>query len=502
MISNDFSSFSLLMPSGRRALLLVNTLILGLSVAVGCLLPAVFLGSTASRSVGLHSQPLMVLLLLFAAIPPYIHGLSWIGFSDWLRSLGEALSLPVVSVGGWVSTLWVQTMSWGPLAVGLVWLGAASVPRVLKDAGRLMTDEHTVWQRVTLPLMKPALAAAAGLVMLMSMTDYMIPTLFQKSVYPLEIFAEYSASGNPYGAFWLSLPLIAATVVIFLRLCSPMLASGWQPDYREDEQIRDRPAWFQWAHRGAWIWGSLLLFVPLIQLLLGSGSLRVILDSVAAGRNEISVSLLTAGLAGAISLVPALGAAFYLQRCSRQKRQIWLFLLLVPLAVPPPLMGIGLVTIWNRPLPLDMYGSLAMPVMAALVRFLPLVVLVVWTHLQRLDRKLLEAVELLPVSTYRRWRKGILPLLKPGLVAGFCLMAALTLGEVGATVVVTPPGYSTLAIRIFNLLHYGAREAVAGLCLFLLSLILIFSAIAVASLQSVNTAKQKGDPHAGSASHP
>ena len=41
----------------------------------------------------------------------------------------------------------------------------------------------------------------------------------------------------------------------------------------------------------------------------------------------------------------------------------------------------------------------------------------------------------------------------------------LAAGELGATLIVAPPGRATLTMKIYTYLHYGASEAVAGLCL-------------------------------------
>jgi iron(III) transport system permease protein len=41
------------------------------------------------------------------------------------------------------------------------------------------------------------------------------------------------------------------------------------------------------------------------------------------------------------------------------------------------------------------------------------------------------------------------------------------MGELGATLMVIPPGKATLTMRIYNYLHYGASDTVAGLCLVL-----------------------------------
>ena len=63
------------------------------------------------------------------------------------------------------------------------------------------------------------------------------------------------------------------------------------------------------------------------------------------------------------------------------------------------------------------------------------------------------------------WLRVRLPLLTPGLLAALCVAFALTLGELGATLIVAPPGQQTLTMRIYNYLHYGASDTVAGLCL-------------------------------------
>jgi len=63
-----------------------------------------------------------------------------------------------------------------------------------------------------------------------------------------------------------------------------------------------------------------------------------------------------------------------------------------------------------------------------------------------------------------------LPLLLPGIGAGAAVVFLLGLGELGATLLVVPPGSGTLALRIYNYLHYGASDSVAALALCLIGL--------------------------------
>jgi iron(III) transport system permease protein len=53
-------------------------------------------------------------------------------------------------------------------------------------------------------------------------------------------------------------------------------------------------------------------------------------------------------------------------------------------------------------------------------------------------------------------------------MAGFFIAFILSLGELGTTLLVIPPGRETIPIKIYNLMHYGADQLVAALCLILI----------------------------------
>ena len=76
-----------------------------------------------------------------------------------------------------------------------------------------------------------------------------------------------------------------------------------------------------------------------------------------------------------------------------------------------------------------------------------------------------------------------LPLLAPGLVAAACMVFALSAGELGATLLVIPPGLETVTIRMYNYLHYGSSGAVAGLGLVMTALMLAAGGMAVAAMR-------------------
>ncbi len=59
----------------------------------------------------------------------------------------------------------------------------------------------------------------------------------------------------------------------------------------------------------------------------------------------------------------------------------------------------------------------------------------------------------------------VLPQRLPALAVAWLIGLALALGDLTASILVVPPGVETLSIHIFNLVHYGVEDQVAGICL-------------------------------------
>lgn len=456
----------LMIPSGRRLLLLARSLGLSLAVAAG----AVIIGVPAALCLwrldtGLPAR-LRWLALLLVAIPPSIHALAWVSAVHGLNGFLESRGMAGIPFQGWGASWWVQLMALAPLAIGLSLVGLESVESDLIDSARLMAGDFHCLTRVVLPLAAPQILAGAGFVFLLSITDYSVPSLFQLNVYSLEIFAEYSATGEPTRSFLMAVPLLLVTV-LFLSFSQAALRNAVLKPRRNaiPFPIPLRwPAWLGWCLRGSALLMTVQIAVPFVVLVTTVGSWNAMSVSVLSARSEILFSILIAASAAVASLPVAYAAARELLRNDRQGR-LWWFLVTAPLAVPAPLVGIGLISIWNRPVLDTVYGSCLMPVLASLARFAPLAVLAILAQLRTADPLLMDAARVFHTHTLKTWLRIRFPLLLPGLAAASCVVFVLAAGELGATLIVAPPGHATLTMKIYSYLHYGASEAVAALCL-------------------------------------
>lgn len=217
-------------------------------------------------------------------------------------------------------------------------------------------------------------------------------------------------------------------------------------------------------------------------LITTSGSWDTFVSSVSRAGNELQFSLMTAVLVILISLPLALAAAYELKKPGLRGTIAWI-LVLVPLAIPAPLVGIGMVTLWYGPLLAVPYPGLLMPVLVAVSRFAPIAAIILFVQLRFLDPLLFDAAAVFSKSQVKTWTQIRLPLLAPGLLVAAGILFTLTLAELGATLIVAPPGHATLTMRIYNYLHYGAAGEVAGLCLMITILTLIAGTGAILSLR-------------------
>jgi iron(III) transport system permease protein len=373
-------------------------------------------------------------------------------------------------------------MAYLPLAVGLALVGLEGVEWQAVEAGVLLRPDGAVWRRVVLPLAAPALAAGAGLLFVLSLGDYSVPSLFGVSVYALEIFADFSASGEPARAMALGLPLLLIATVTAIALQSGLRHAAQAPGADRPAKVLHAPAWFRPVQGIALFFCLLQMVVLLGALGLAVGGPAQLVASVEAAGCEILYTAWLASLCAILVLPLALPAAEGLSRtgwCAH----LWWLLATMPLAVPAPLVGIGLISLYNRPTWPDLYALGALPVLANLARFAPIAALVALAQARRLDHHLLDAGRLLQRRPWQTLFQVYLPLMAPGLMAGAALVFAFTAGELGTTLIVALPGSATLTMRIYNYLHYGASADVAGLCLVLAGCALLAGSAATVLLR-------------------
>ncbi|MFH5211847.1 ABC transporter permease [Antrihabitans sp. NCIMB 15449] len=173
-------------------------------------------------------------------------------------------------------------------------------------------------------------------------------------------------------------------------------------------------------------------------------------DNVAS----LSVSLQTAIIGGGLALVLGTWAALAAREAPMWLRRSTDAVFHLPIAVPSVAIGLGLLIAFNsRPLLLG--GTKWIVILAHSVLVLAFAFSAVSAALDRLDPAYRQAAESLGAGPLRVLVQVTLPLLLPALGAAAGLAVALSMGELGATVMVYPATWKTLPVSIFGLTDRG-----------------------------------------------
>jgi 2-aminoethylphosphonate transport system permease protein len=194
------------------------------------------------------------------------------------------------------------------------------------------------------------------------------------------------------------------------------------------------------------------------------------IQSALTGENlaSLTVSLQTAFIAGAVALVLGTWAALAAREVPRWLSRVIDAAFHLPIAVPSVAIGLGLLIAFNER-PVLLGGTRWMVILAHTVLVLAFTFSAVSAALDRMDPAYRRAAESLGAGTARVLTRVTLPLLLPALGAAAGLAVALSMGELGATVMVYPATWKTLPVTIFALTDRGqAFEAAACTTILLL----------------------------------
>jgi len=216
------------------------------------------------------------------------------------------------------------------------------------------------------------------------------------------------------------------------------------------------------------------VFLPLTTLVLETRGFGQIAGAFAQSGTAIQNSLLLSAV-GAIAIT-LLGLLMGYQRAHSHswpaRLQDVLFILLF--AVPSTVMGVGIIGLWNRPgIPAFLYASNLPVLVAYMARFVPVAALMLSASNRHIPNSSEEAARIAGARWPRVFLRIVILQMRAGIAAAFVVVFIFVFGELGATVLVAPPGESTLPVRVYTLIANAPASEVAALALIQSAIVLI-----------------------------
>ena len=205
-------------------------------------------------------------------------------------------------------------------------------------------------------------------------------------------------------------------------------------------------------------------------------------------------SLLLATIAATIAVLLGAVIGWIDLRTRIPGRKLLDYAALIPLGLPGIVVAVALIQFWLSVRFIPLYGTLAILLLAYVGRYIPLGVRAANTSLRQIDPSLEESAQILGASWATTMREVTLPLIRPGLFAGWLLVFVPVIQELSASILLFSSGSITLAVAVYNLYETGAVERVGALAMINMVImgiaILIANKLGGGSITKTNAARE------------
>lgn len=351
-------------------------------------------------------------------------------------------------------------------------------PHYEEAALSLGAKGFTLFRRVTLPMLLPAIFASSMLTFIFCFLSFSIPlilggyryatlevdiftsimtllnfklgsalaiiqislsfTFMYLYIKSLDIYAkaeEQKIFRTPQPLGWRNLLsikgalIVAYSLIVLLFIVAPLLAV----------------IYYSFTYGGGFTleWYS-RVFSPRYNPIFGANSLTAIRNSLLFGFSTVLLSSLL-----------ALSVAYTLNRWNFKGKNIFDVLVMLPLGSSAITLGLGYIRTFHKE-PLELLGTPYLIVFAHTIIAYPFVLRAISTVLRKLKPNLREAALSLGANEWKAFLRVELPLIFGGIVVGAIFAFAMSIAELGATYMLYRPEYTTMTIAIYRFL--GSRQ--------------------------------------------
>jgi iron(III) transport system permease protein len=488
--------------------LALNTLVYSIGATALSVVVGVVLAFFTERT----NIPFRKLIFIGSLVPLIVPGLlytiSWIFLASprtgilnaWLEPLFGPEALNVFSMPGLII---VQGFDSAPLAFLLMVAAFRSMDPALEEAavasGARMID---VFRRVTVPLTKPAILAAVMILGVRNVESFETPTLLGTpggiEVFTSRIWEVLQGFPPDYGQAG------AYSVSLLLVVCFGVWAySRYQRNSTQFQTITGKGFRPRAIPLGRWrrplaalvlVYFTIAILLPLLVLLYASTQRYYSVPTWETLRNASLVNFeyifhnpqttralwnsILLGL-GAATIVMGLSAVVAWMVVRSQIRGAWIVdnLAFVPLVVPGLVLGVSLIFVYLR-FPLPIYGTIFVLLIAYVTRFLPYGVRYASASMYQIGTELEESAMVSGASWWKSFVRINVPLLMPGLIAGWSYVFMVSVRELGSSILLYSPGTEVLSIMIWEQYENGNFAQLSALGVLMIVLMSVIVAVA------------------------
>jgi len=408
----------------------------------------------------------------------------------------DTVFINVYSIWGMI---WVDGLHYSPMAFLLMTATFRSMDPALEESAMMSGANifQTAW-RVTLKLSWPAIFATMLILFVRAIESFEVPALLGLPV-GIEVFTssiyraihQYPAQIGLASSYGVTLLLITTVGVYFQsRLSSQgskyatMTGKGFRP------RTIDLGAWRYLAAAVFCVYFLLIVILPFLVLVWSSFQKFYAVPSMAALQNLTldayrfifsyptlirsvwNALLLSLGSATVIMLVTSV-ICWIVVKTKLPGRWILDNVASLPMVFPGLVLGLAIMIFYLN-VDIGIYGTIWIMLIAYITRFLPYGLRYNTTSMLQIHKELEESAEMSGASWGTTFRRIILPLLKPGLLAGWIYIVIVSIRELSTSILLYSPGTEVISIVIWELWENGQYVELSALgVLFIIALFVL-----------------------------
>jgi len=192
-------------------------------------------------------------------------------------------------------------------------------------------------------------------------------------------------------------------------------------------------------------------------------------DPALSARSGLINSLILALSGASLAMVLTLAVSYAISKGPPLVRVVLDFVSSIPLTMPGPVIAVAMLWAYLHE-PFVLYGTLWILLVAYVTHYLPYGVRTIMGSFRQLSPDFERAAAVCGASRLTGFRDILLPLLRPGMLAGWMLMFVSMIRELSSSIFLFVPGTETTAVTMLELWQEARFSEVAVLALTLIAL--------------------------------
>ena len=442
--------------SNRLPELIANTVSLALLVSVLCLVIALPSAWLVARREFVGRRLALWLLVLPLSIPTYVFAYiytvlleddGWLGrLIQWL--FGDSAGVNIYSLGGVALMLALATFSYVFL---LAYTAFSDSRQSLEEAARIHgASRFGAFRRISLPLIRPALAAGLAVVVLHVFSDFGAVSMLRYQTFTLSIYLQMSGRFDYQAAAGLSLILVATSLAFLILERFFRSRQRYYAGAQSRQVRRKRAGVAETVAIWLWLGGVALLAFGIPLSWMAAWTYQAFAaDMIDATFFRYAFNTgVVSFFAATVAVFVAVPIGLFHTQMRSWVSHTYVQLSSVGFVLQGPVVALGVMTFIIAALPM-LYGGFAALIMALVVRFLPLAIQAQESAFQQLTPSVVLAGRVHGAGPLENLRRVVLPMIRNGMITAWVLVFIDVLKELPATLMLRPVGFDTLPVRIW-----------------------------------------------------